>query len=111
VSALVATAAALPAAVSAGIAWVTVRGRRRQAARLRRRLFEGLDLDAERDAAIDILGRAVGAATLQPIHVANGFEAQKRGMPDAYRDTVLLWEIGMRAFQELDAPEQTGGAR
>lgn len=54
------------------------------------------------------------------IQVTTDFEAQKRTMPDAYRDTVLLWEIGMRAFQDLEAPvdaaeqaefAQTGGAR
>lgn len=33
---------------------------------------------------------------------AIGFEAQKRGMYPAYQGTVLLWELGPRAFDGFD---------
>lgn len=46
----------------------------------------------------------MSAASMLPIHVATGFEAQKRTMPDAYADTVLLAEIGADAFEALSAP-------
>lgn len=45
---------------------------------------------------------------LAEIQFANvvGFEAQKRDMYPAYQQTILLWETGMRAYQEFHAIEQ-----
>lgn len=61
-SALIAVAAALPAAVSAGIVWATVRRWRRKAARMRARLSEVFaDLGQDRDAALDEMMRRVSS--------------------------------------------------
>lgn len=61
-TALIAVAAALPAAVSAGIVWATVSRWRRKAARLAARLREVFaDLGQDRNAALDEMMRRVSS--------------------------------------------------
>lgn len=37
-----------------------------------------------------------------PLEVAAGLERRKTTAPDDYRDTVLLWEVGTRAYEGLE---------
>lgn len=42
------------------------------------------------------------ATKRSPLDVSVGLQARKRQDPSAYRDTVLLWELGTRAHQGLE---------
>lgn len=45
------------------------------------------------------------AAARTSLETASGLQAVKRHSADAYRDTVLLAELGMRAYRELQEPD------